>query len=301
MKLKLDVIFDLDVSLCCGQVFRCKKQDNWWYCVSEDKIFKIRQPGNSCLEFEGVTSDFVKTFFGLNDNLAEIEQSINKDSYISTALKQFKGLRLIRQNPWECLISFICATYKNISAIEQTLYKMSQKYGEKRCFDDQNFWLFPSVEKLSTTNVAGLEECGLGYRARYVQATAKRIHDEQINLEHFKHLSYVEAKKRLFEFPGVGLKVADCVLLFSLGKMNAFPVDVWVKRILLNNYVEQLPQDLIKRLQYHDSLSNGEYEKLCMFAQNYFGNYAGYAQEYLYYYERKQKYVFSAQQKRAFS
>jgi N-glycosylase/DNA lyase len=289
MKLKLDVVFDLDVSLCCGQVFRWKKQGMWWYGVSEDKIFKIRQLSSSCLEFEGVTLDFVTAFFGLNDNLAEIEQTINKDSYISEALKQFKGLRLIRQNPWECLISFICATYKNIAAIEQTLYKISQKYGEKRCFDGQTFWLFPSVEKLSATSVGELEECGLGYRARYVQATAKKVYDEQINLECFKQMSYVESKKRLFEFPGVGLKVADCVLLFSLGKMNAFPVDVWVKRILLNNYVEQLPRDLVKRLQCHDSLSNGEYEKLCMFAQSYFGNYAGYAQEYLYHYERSKK------------
>jgi N-glycosylase/DNA lyase len=288
MKLELDVPFDLDFSLCCGQVFRFSKQADWWYGVSGDKIFKIRQTDN-CLEFEGVDTAFVKTFFGLNDNLTEITNCINKDSYVAAAIERFKGLRLIRQNPWECLISFICATYKNIAAIEQTIFKISQKYGEEHCFDDQTFWLFPSVKKLAEASVSGIEECSLGYRAKYVHATAKRIYDEQIDLESFRQLSYVDAKKRLFEFSGVGLKVADCVLLFSLGKMEAFPVDVWVKRILLDRYVGQLPCDLVERLQSHESLSNGEYEKLSLFARTYFGAYAGYAQEYLYYYARSQK------------
>ncbi|MCL1976840.1 MAG: 8-oxoguanine DNA glycosylase [Candidatus Bathyarchaeota archaeon] len=288
MKLELDVVFDLDFSLCCGQIFRCRKQADWWYGISEDKIFKIRQTHN-CLEFEGVDTAFVKTFFGLNDNLTEITRHVNKDPYITAAINQFEGLRLVRQDPWECLISFICATYKNIAAIEQMLSKISQKFGEKRHFDGQNFWLFPSIEELAMANMPDLEECGLGYRAKYVQATAKRIHDEQINLESFKQLSYAEAKKRLFEFSGVGLKVADCVLLFSLEKMEAFPVDIWVKRILLNHYTDQLPQDLVKKLQSHNSLSNGEYEKLNTFGRNYFGAYAGYAQEYLYHYERSQK------------
>jgi len=289
MSLKLDVAFNLDLTLCCGQVFRCKKQGDWWYCISGDKIFKIRQINGNCLEFEGVSADFVTAFFGLNDNLVEIEHAISKDSYIAAALKQLMGLRLIRQVPWECLASFICATYKNIVAIEQTLFKMSQSHGEKRCFDGQTFWLFPSAEKLAMTSVHDLEKCGLGYRAKYVQATAKRVYSEQIDFEDFRYLSYVEAKKRLFEFPGVGLKVADCVLLFSLGKMEAFPVDVWVKRILLNNYAKCLSQDLVEKLYRRKSLSNGEYEKLCLFAQNYFGVYAGYAQEYLYHYERSEK------------
>lgn len=285
MKLELDVAFNLDLTLCCGQIFRFRKQKDWWYGLLGDKVFKIRQISNY-IEFEGVDTDFVKAFFGLNDDLAKITQSINKDPYIAAAIKKFEGLRLIRQNPVECLISFICATYKNIVAIEQTLFKMSKKYGEKYCFDGQLFWLFPSIEKLSAASVEGLEECGLGYRAKYVQATAKRICDDQIDLESFKQMTYVEAKKRLFEFSGVGLKVADCVLLFSLEKMEAFPVDIWVKRLLLNNYANYLPQNLVEKLQTQKSLSNGDYEQLNVFGRNYFGSYAGYAQEYLYHFER---------------
>ena len=288
MKLSLDVVFDLDFTLCCGQIFRFRKYDSWWYGVSCDKVFKIRQIDN-CLEFEGVDASFVKTFFGLNDDLAKIVQCINKDSYIAAAIRQFEGLRLVRQNPWECLISFICATYKNIAAIEQTLFKMSQKYGEQCCFDGQTFWLFPSVEKLARVSVCSLEECGLGYRAKYVQATAKRVYDNHVDLEWFRELTYAEARRRLLEFSGVGLKVADCVLLFSLEKKEAFPVDIWVKRILLGYYADYLSRDLVERLQRHDSLSKGEYEKLSAFGRNYFGSYAGYAQEYIYHYERSKK------------
>jgi N-glycosylase/DNA lyase len=169
------------------------------------------------------------------------------------------------------------------------LAKMSKKFGEKTVFDGMEFFRFPTVERLALASENGLRECGLGYRAKYVQVTAKRIHEEKVDLEDFKRMPYVEAKKRLFEFPGVGLKVADCVLLFSLGKLEAFPVDVWVKRILLNHYASQLPEALVKKLSSHESLNNSEYEKLNAFGRSYFGAYAGYAQEYLYHYERTQR------------
>jgi N-glycosylase/DNA lyase len=288
MRMRLTVPFDLDFTLCCGQVFRWRKMGGWWYSVVSDRAFKIRQRGAE-LEFEDVNETFVRDYFGLNDDLAVISCCVNKDPYIATALRKFEGLRIVRQNPWECLIGFICATYKSIAAIELMLAKMSQKFGERVVFDGMDFYRFPSVERLAAASENGLRECGLGYRAKYVQATAKKIHQENIDLEAFRQMPYGEVKKRLFEFSGVGLKVADCVLLFSLGKLEAFPVDVWVKRILLNHYANQLPQALVKKLASHDSLSNGEYEKLNAFGRGYFGVYAGYAQEYLYHYERSLK------------
>ena len=130
-----------------------------------------------------------------------------------------------------------------------------------------DFHVFPTVEKLAFASENGLRECGLGYRAKYVQATAKKIIEERINLEKLKALPYLEARKALVEFPGVGLKVADCVLLFSLEKMEAFPVDVWVKRVVLNHYANMLPEQFVKKLSSHDSLTNGEYEKISDFAQ----------------------------------
>jgi N-glycosylase/DNA lyase len=119
-----------------------------------------------------------------------------------------------------------------------------------------------------------------------LQETAKKIRERKIQLESLKTMPYLDARKALTELPGVGLKVADCVLLFSLEKMEAFPVDVWVKRVILNHYADQLPELLAKKLSTHDSLSNSEYEKLNAFGRSYFGQYAGYAQEYLYHYER---------------
>jgi len=286
--LRLDVPFDLDFSLCCGQVFRWKKVNGWWYGVVGEKVVKVCQCGSE-LQFENVNVDFVQTYFGLTDDLAQISQCIGKDDYVKKALQRFEGLRIVRQLPWECLISFICATYKSIAAIELMLKKLSVKFGEKRVFDGMDFYTFPTVERLANSNENGLQECGLGYRAKYVQASAKKIVDQNINLEDLKNLPYLEARKKLLDFSGVGLKVADCVLLFSLRKLEAFPVDVWVKRVILNHYADQLPELFVKKLQSHTSLTNGEYQKIGDFARTYFGAYAGYAQEYLFHYERTQR------------
>jgi N-glycosylase/DNA lyase len=250
-------------------------------------VFKIRQcPAE--LEFENVNGKFVRFYFGLNDDLEQISRYISKDDYIKQALHRFEGLRIIRQEPWECLISFICATYKSIAAIELMLSKLSMKFGEKRVFDGLDFYTFPAADKLAFASDTALRECGLGYRAKYVQATAKRICEDKIGLESLKSLPYIEARKKLIEFPGVGLKVADCVLLFSLEKMEAFPVDVWVKRVILNHYANQFPEALVRKISTPGSLSNSEYAKVSNFGRCYFGRYAGYAQEYLYHYERTQ-------------
>jgi len=284
----LDVPFDLNFSLCCGQVFRWKKIDDWWYGVVGENILKIRQYGSE-LEFEGVNEEFVRLYFGLNDNLEQISQCIAKDPYIQKALSHFEGLRILRQPPWACLIGFICATYKSIAAIELMLRKMSEKYGEKRFFDGKEFYLFPSVERLALASENGLRECGLGYRAKYLESTAKKIREEQFDLQALKAIPYLDARKKLLEFSGVGLKVADCVLLFSLEKSEAFPVDVWVKRVILNHYANQFPAELINKMRSHGSLTNGEYLKIGDFARAYFGRFAGYAQEYLFHYERTQR------------
>ncbi len=286
--MRLNVAFDLDFSLCCGQVFRWRKVGGWWYGVMGESVVKVRQCGCE-LEFENVSEEFVQGYFGLNDDLAKISQCIGKDDYVRKALGRFEGLRIVRQVPWECLISFICATYKNIAAIELMLRKLSLKFGEKKVFDGLEFYTFPSVEVLADASEKALMECGLGYRAKYVQKTAKKILNEKISLDHFRNMPYLEARKRLLEFSGVGLKVADCVLLFSFEKTEAFPVDVWVKRVILNHYANYLPEPFVKKLQSHASLTNAEYLKISDFARTYFGTYAGYAQEYLYHYERTQR------------
>jgi N-glycosylase/DNA lyase len=278
------VPFNLGATLCCGQVFRWNRKDDWWYGVAKNKTIKIRQV-NSGIE-SSIDDDFITKYFGLDDDLQKISAEISKDTHIKKALRHFWGLRIIRQDPWECLISYICATYKNIPAINRMLLELSRKFGEKTKLDGMEFFTFPTPRNLAEASCKDLFECGLGYRAKYVQETSKRIFENNFELEQIKRLPYDQAKKALCKFAGVGPKVADCVLLFSMGKLEAFPVDRWIERVILNHYAKQLPDDFAQKLAAREGLSNSEYAKLNAFGREYFGEYAGYAQEYLYHYER---------------
>jgi N-glycosylase/DNA lyase len=283
---KLDAaLFNLDFTLCCGQVFRWGRKGDWWYGVVGDKAFKVKQTGAE-LEFAGVNETVIVQYFGLDDDLQKISTSIGRDAHIRKALSAFWGLRLVRQEPWECLISYICATYKNIPAIRHMLLQLSRKFGEKKVFDGCGFFTFPTPEKLACASEKSLATCGLGYRAKYVKATSKRIFEKDFELESLRQLSYEQAKNQLCSLAGVGPKVADCVLLFSLGKTEAFPVDRWVERVILNHYARQLQPELAQRLSRREGLTNSDYALLNAFGRRYFGEYAGYAQEYLYHYER---------------
>jgi N-glycosylase/DNA lyase len=280
-----DVPFNLDVTLCCGQVFRWDRKGDWWYGVAGGRAFKVHQVKGE-LEFANADWKFVENYFGLDDDLQKIAAAVGRDEHMRKALQEFWGMRIIRQEPWECLISYICATYKNIPAIRHMLLGLSRKFGEKTLLDGMEFFTFPTPERLATASAKDLLACGLGYRAKYVQETSKRIFENSFELERLRQLPYLQAKKQLCGFAGVGPKVADCVLLFSLGKTEAFPVDRWIERVILNHYVEKLPSELAQKLQRIDGLSNSEYAKLNAFGREYFGKYAGYAQEYLYHYER---------------
>jgi N-glycosylase/DNA lyase len=287
MKIQLhaSVPFDLGYTLCCGQAFRWDKRSEWWYGVVEGHVFKIQQIGDK-LEFENIDARFVRNYFGLDDDLLKILSQIRKDTHIMQAIEAFKGLRILRQDPWECLISYICATYKKISAIKQMLSDLSKKFGDKIDFDGYDFYTFPTPERLAKTTAQELIKCGLGYRTKYVSESAKTVYENGFEFEGLRKIAYEKAKEALLNFPGVGSKVADCVLLFSLGKLEAFPVDVWVRRVILRYYAEHFPTVFIKKVSEKRSLSDSEYRSLSLFGREYFGEYAGYAQEYLYHYER---------------
>jgi len=280
--------FNLDATLCCGQVFRWAKKDGWWYGAAADKVFKIRQ-ANAELEFANVDAKFVAHYFGLEDDLRLIREQVGRDEHVKKAFQAFWGLRIVRQDPWECLVSYICATYKSIAAIKQMLLKLSKRFGKRMMLDGCDFYTFPAPEKLAKATANSLATCGLGYRAKYVLETSKRVYEENFDLESLRGMPYQQAKKALKRFPGVGSKVADCVLLFSLGRLDAFPVDVWVKRAVLNHYANQFQPEFIQKISCGGSFSNAEYERLNAFGRSYFGEYAGYAQEYLYHYERTQR------------
>lgn len=277
--------FNLDHTLQCGQVFRWQKHYDWWYGIVAEKPLKIRQTHN-VLEFEGTDTDFIKKYFRLDDPLPLILHKISKDAYIRKAVKNFHGLRLIRQDPWECLIAYICATYKNIPAIQNMIANLSKQFGHKNTLDDHTFYTFPTQKRLASATIEVLERCKLGFRAKYIQETARTIHQKTLNLTELETKPYETAKKELLKLPGVGNKVADCVLLFSLNKLEAFPTDVWMKKTMLENYHQHFDHAFVQKALKRKSLTTNDYRRIGSFAREYFGKHAGYAQQYLFHQER---------------
>ncbi len=278
--------FDLDHTLRSGQVFRWTEIDGWWYGVVRERVVKIRQTDDK-LEFEIFPDDsgidFIRDYFRLNDDLPLILSKIARDQHIQNAIRYSYGLRITRQEPWECLISYICATYKNIPAIKKMIGNLAKEYGETIRFEHRDFYTFPKPNRLAKATLDQLKKCRLGYRAKYILETSRRINYREYDLGVLGGENYERAKNELPRLPGVGQKAADCVLLFSLDKLEAFPVDVWIKRVITKFYANHFEESFIRRISDKSSVSSGEYEALGSFGRNYFGEYAGYAQEYLFY------------------
>jgi N-glycosylase/DNA lyase len=284
--------FSLEHTLDCGQLFRWQKLGDWWYGIVADKVIKIKQENdNLSFQFFPQTENngFLENYLRLDDNLPKIFSEVSKDDYIKRAINKFYGLRLIRQEPWECLASYICATFKGIPAIKKMINNISRCFGNKINFDGYCFYTFPKPEQLVQACSKDMRACGLGFRAERILETAKRINNGELDLENLKHFDYSHAKKELLQLPGVGHKVADCVLLFSLEKLESFPIDVWMKRAATQLYAKHFDPEFIKRVANKASITSKEYETIGLFGREYFGKYVGYAQEYLFHYLRTQK------------
>jgi len=251
----------------------------------------MRQKG-AVLQFqtrpENVDASFVWSYFRLDDDLPRIYSRIVEDKHVREAVKKFHGLRLMRQDPWECLISYICATNKNIPAIKNMINNMCTRFGKTMTVEGEEFYAFPKPRDLAEASPKELRLCKLGFRAERVRATSKLLSSGAFDLEALKTLPYEIAKKELMTLPGVGPKVADCVLLFSLDKLEAFPIDVWMKRIILECYADHFEPFFVEKARAKKSLSPQEYETINSFGRKYFGDYVGYAQEYLFHSRRCQ-------------
>ena len=295
MEIKLNrstVPFSIKHTLDCGQLFRWQKLGDWWYGVVADRVVKIKQDNERLLFHffpESANHGFIENYLRLDDDLPHIFSQINKDDYMKRAINLFDGLRISRQEPWECLISYICATFKSIPAIKKMINNISKCFGKKLTFDGYDFYTFPKPNELAQISPKDLRNCGLGFRTERVLETAKIVDNKKLSLEALKRLEYHEAKRELLGLPGVGHKVADCVLLFSLEKLEAFPIDVWMKRAATNLYVRHFDTSFIKRVANKGSITSKEYETIGSFGREYFGNYAGYAQEYLFHFLRTQQ------------
>lgn len=247
-----------------GQCFRMKAlTSNMGYrVVAFDKILDVYQCGN-LLSFDCNSQEFNslwKYYFDLSRDYSSILSSIDSsDLYLSQAARFGSGIRILQQDLWETLISFIISQQSNIPRIKKTIEVLCARYGE--LIDDME-WSFPTPEALSCLSEEQLRDCGLGYRAKYILKTAQEVTSGKIDLNTIKSFSYDKAKEALLKVYGVGEKVADCVCLFSLHHLEAFPKDVHINRILEECYPEGFPFN-----RYHD--------------------FAGVIQQYLFYFDLK--------------
>lgn len=291
---RLDSPFDLEYTLESGQVFRWEHREEWWHAVLGDGVLKVKRDGEALTcrsSSEKLDGKFVANYFRLEEVPRPILDSIMGDSTMARAVQEFYGMRLIRQDPWECLASFVLATNSNIPRIRKMVSSLCSAFGERLTFEGAAYSTFPTAEVLAGASLTGLRSCGLGYRAPFLKRVAQAVAGGRLNLGELALRDYREAKQMLLSrlpgrklLLGVGPKVADCVLLFSCRHDEAFPIDVWVARALLRFYPEMVPPGLRKKLgaSSKKNLTNGEYEMISAAARRRFGRYAGYAQQYLF-------------------
>ena len=275
MKNKFSI--DIDNSINSGQVFLWEKQGSDWYGVNGQDILKINKNG----VIKSIRNSKTE-FFRKNDNMQEIIKSISKDKTVKKAVKEYEGLRIFEQDPFQCLISFIISSNSNIQKIKNSLEKITKKFGKKVKIQNKEFFLFPKPEKIANASINEIKACGVGYRAPFIKEAAKRVISKQINFEYLKKCDYYEAKKNICLVPGIGNKVADCIMLFSLNKLEAFPLDTWMIKILEKYYSKEFK---IKT----KTITQKQYELLHEKIVNYFGPYCGYSQQYLFKMEREKK------------
>ena len=268
--------FDLSQTFDCGQCFRWEKDGDAYFGVAYGMPLKISQNGDTVTLFNTTRDDWDKvwkTYFDMERDYGEIKKRLGTDSVMRHAISFGEGIRLLNQEPFECLISFIISASNNIPRIKKIIDSLCSNFGEKITYMGKNFYTFPTAEKIASLSLSDLGIIKAGFRDKYILNTAKAVKLGQIDLECLKCASFEYAKTELLKLSGVGNKVAECVLLFSLEKYGSFPVDVWIKRIMEYCYF------------------NGEQDKevISAFAEEKFGELCGFAQQYLFFWARENK------------
>ena len=268
-------IINLENTINSGQVFLWTKQKEFWYGINGQDILKINNLGK-IISYSNKKYDFFRN----TDDMKKIIKSISKDKTTKIAVKKYLGLRLIRQDPFQCFISFIVSSNSNIQKIKSSLEKISIKFGKKIQFDNKEFYMFPEPKKIANATIQEIQNCGVGYRAKFIIDAAKMVESRQIDFDQLKKSNYQNAKETILTVPGIGNKVADCILLFSLDKIEAFPLDRWMIRILEKYYLEKFELET-------KSITEKQYNTLHEKIVKHFGPYAGYAQQFLFKMERE--------------
>lgn len=267
--------FNLKATLECGQCFR-------WTCISEneyigvisDRVIKVRQVGNKLyFKSNDMTNleEVVKYYFDLEKDYLDIEKEIVKiDKNIKGAVNYSSGLRHLNQPFFECLISYIISANNNIPRISKSVNAIAKEYGKKVVFENEEYYLFPAIEELKNVTVDEYRKLGVGFRDRYIKDTVETILNGGFDVNNVDKLTTDDLRKELMKLKGVGQKVADCILLFSCGREEVFPIDVWVERVMSVLYFKENKGRMNKK-------------DIIEYADKHFGKNAGIIQQHLFY------------------
>ena len=273
--------FNLAMTLDSGQVFHWQTMGDGFvgtigdlpvYIERDGSVLKVRCGATPTRSPRRSLPGIVTHYFALDHPLAEICASFPDDPIMNAARDFCRGLRIIRQPKWECLATFICSSMKQVAHIRQISLALRKRFGEPRQIGGQVFYTFPSAQQIARSSEKQLRACALGYRAQHLRATAQLVSSGECDLEAWSALSDADLRKQLCALPGVGPKIANCVMLFGYERLRAFPIDVWIGRVL--------------RQQYFPRRKKIPAQRLREFSERYFGEHGGYAQQYLFHHAR---------------
>jgi N-glycosylase/DNA lyase len=264
--------FNLARTLDSGQVFHWEKCGDGYTGTIGSNGVHVEQRRNR-LFFAGTTAEVIENYFALDHPLAEICRSFPNDPAMCAARDFCEGLRIMRQPRWECLATFITSSMKQVAHIRQISQTLRKRYGKRQRVFDFEVHTFPPSSRIAELTEQDLRACALGYRAKNLLATARLIGSGNVDLEQWNEFPDELLRARLCELPGVGAKVANCVMLFAYERLRAFPIDVWIERVLKQEYFPRKRKVTATRL--------------CAFCETYFGEHGGYAQQYLFHHARK--------------
>lgn len=259
-------------TLFCGQVFRFKPYKNGFMVFTLDKAAYCYNEGNTAI-IESDDDNYFYNYFDLSRDYAQIIDSINacNNEKVMLSANTYKGIRILKQDKIEALLSFIVSQNNNIPRIKSIIEKLSSTFGEKKCFLGEDYFSFPTLQALAGASYEDLKACGLGYRAEYIKETAQKLLLGELLLDDLDKLSTTELKKSLLKIKGIGDKVANCVTLFGFGRGDSFPVDTWIEKI----YREDFNGTLTDRTKISNYLVD-------LFKEN-----AGFVQQYMFYAKRE--------------
>ena len=260
---------DLDNTICCGQIFRYEKlEDDSYIVILKDRVVKLKYIDNKLyIDSNNMNNieNVIRKYLDLDRDYISIIENIKKcDDVLGKYLDKSIGLKMIKQDPIECIVSYIISQNNSVRNIKNSLDLISYKFGDKVMFLDKEYYLFPSIDKLSKISLDEFRECKVGFRDRYLVDIINDIVENRLNVNYIFEMNSEDSLRYLMSFRGIGMKVASCILLFAYGKYDVYPIDTWVKKYMDTNYG-------IK-----------DEKKIKEFCKEKYGKYSGLAIQYMF-------------------